>query len=84
MVLEIQFWSINYTLVAKRCKNKAKDKAKAVYIRFLKSIQRFESTSTQENFVFLHYYQSYCDYLLKMGRMDGEQAVFEQLTLSDC
>ena len=39
--------------------------------------------STQQNIIFQHYYQSYCDYLSKMGRMDEEQAVFEQLTLSD-
>ena len=32
---------------------------------------------------FQHYYQSYCDYLLKMGRMDEEQATFEHLTLRD-
>ena len=32
---------------------------------------------------FQHYYQSYCDYLLKMGGMDKEQAVLEQLTSSD-
>ena len=25
----------------------------------------------------------YCNYLLKMGRMDEEQAIFDQLTLSD-
>ena len=36
-----------------------------------------------KNIIFQQYYQSYCDYLLKMGRMDEEQAVFEQLTLSD-
>ena len=35
--------------------------------------------STQQYIVFQRYYQSYCDYLLKMGRMDEEQAVFEQL-----
>ena len=34
MDLEIQFWSVNYALVARICKNKAKDKVKAVYIRF--------------------------------------------------
>ena len=34
MILEIQFWSVNYTLVARLCKNDANDKAKAVYIRF--------------------------------------------------
>ena len=39
--------------------------------------------STQQNIIFQHYYQSYCDYLLKVGRMDKEQTVFEQLTLSD-
>ena len=40
----------------------------------------FESHSTQENIIFQQYYQWHCDYLLKMGRMDEEQAVFEQLT----
>ena len=39
--------------------------------------------STQQNIIFQHYYQRYCDYLLKMGRMDKEQAVFEQFILSD-
>ena len=39
--------------------------------------------STQQNIIFQHYYQSHCDYLLKMGRIDKEQAIFEQLTLSD-
>ena len=34
MVLEIQFWSVNSTLVARICKNNANDKAKAVCIRF--------------------------------------------------
>ena len=38
--------------------------------------------STQQNIIFQHHYQSYCDYLLKMGRMDKEQAVFEQITLT--
>ena len=32
--------------------------------------------STQQNFIIQHYYQSYCNYLLKMGRMDKEHAVF--------
>ena len=39
--------------------------------------------STQQNIIFQHCYQSYCNYLLKMGCTDKEQAVFEQLTLSD-
>ena len=34
MVLEIQFWSKNYTFVARICKNNANDKVKAVHIRF--------------------------------------------------
>ena len=38
--------------------------------------------STQQNIIFQHYYQSYCDYLLKMGCIDKEQAVFEQITLT--
>ena len=33
--------------------------------------------------IFQQYYQAYCNYLLKMGRMDEEQTVFEQLILSD-
>ena len=58
---------------------------KAVYISFfLKSIKHFESESySTQKHIFQHYCQSYCDYLLKMGFMDEEQAVFEQLTLSD-
>ena len=39
--------------------------------------------SAQENIIFQHYYKSYCDYLSKMNRMEEQQAVFEQLTLSD-
>ena len=31
MILEIQFWYVNYTLVARICKNIANHKAKAVY-----------------------------------------------------
>ena len=53
MVLEINFWSVNYMLVARLCTNKAKDKAKGVYIRFKKSAKRFKSHSTQQN-VFQH------------------------------
>ena len=34
MVLVIQFWSGNYMLVARICKNNANDKANMVYIRF--------------------------------------------------
>ena len=47
------------------------------------SVKRFESHSTQQNIILQHCYRSYCDYLLKIGRMDEEQAVFEQLNLSD-
>ena len=64
MVLDIQLWSINYTFVARICKNNGNDKAKAVYINlFVKSIKRFESHSARQNFIFQQYYQSYCDYL---------------------
>ena len=41
----------------------------------------FESHSMEQNITFQHYYQWYYDYLLKIGRR--EQAVFEQLTLSN-
>ena len=34
MILEIQFWSVNYTLFARICKNNANNKAKALHIRF--------------------------------------------------
>ena len=51
--------------------------------RVLKSIKRFESHSLQQNIIFQHYYQSCCDYLLKMCCMDDPQAVIEQLTLND-
>ena len=37
----------------------------------------------QQNSKFQQCYQSFCDYLLKIGRMDEKQAVFEQLTLND-
>ena len=39
--------------------------------------------STQLSSIFQLYYQSYSDYLLKMLCIDAEQALFEQLTLSD-
>ena len=45
--------------------------------------KHFESHSTQQNIIFQHYYKSYCHYLLTLGRMDEEQVVFEQITLSD-
>ena len=32
--------------------------------------------------IFQHYYQSYCEFLFKMDRIDEEQAVFEKLTVS--
>ena len=32
--------------------------------------------------MFQQYYLLHCNYLLKMGRIDNEQTVFEQLTLS--
>ena len=34
MVLEIQLWSVHYTLVARICKHDENDMAKAVNIRF--------------------------------------------------
>ena len=34
--------------------------------------------SAQQNIIFQHYYQSYYHNLLRMGRMDEEEAVFEQ------
>ena len=37
----------------------------------------------QQNNNFQLYYQSFCDHLLKISRMDKEQAVFEQLALND-
>ena len=49
----------------------------------LKSIKRFESHSVQQNIIYQHCYPSYCNYLLKMVHMDEDQAVFEQLSLSD-
>ena len=47
------------------------------------SVKRFESHSTQQNIILQHCYRSYCDYLLKISRMDEEQAVFEQSKSSD-
>ena len=41
----------------------------------------FESHHIQWN-VFQHYYQSYCDYLLKMDGVHEEQALFKQYFLS--
>ena len=81
MVLEIHFWSVNYTLVAMICKNKQRIMQKQYTLGF-KVNKTFESHSTQQNIIFQHRYQSYCHYLLKMGHMDEDQAVFEQLTLS--
>ena len=46
-------------------------------------MKHFESHSAKQNIIFQQYYQSYCDYLLKMDRMNEEQAAFEQVTLSD-
>ena len=43
--------------------------SKSSIYEVLKSIKRFVSHATQQNIIFQHYYQSYCDYLLKMGRM---------------
>ena len=37
---------------------------------------------TQQNVIFQQYYHSHCNYLLKMGCMNNEQAIFEWLTLS--
>ena len=74
MALEIQVWSINYTLVARICKINANNKSSIHWV--LKSIKRFESHSTQQNIIFQQYYRSYCDYLLKMSPMDEEQAVY--------
>ena len=39
--------------------------------------------STQQNSNFQPYYQSFRYYFLKIGRMDEEQAAFEQLTFND-
>ena len=55
---------------------------KSSIYQVLKSINRLESHSTLQN-IFQYYYQSYCDYLLKLGCTEEEQAIFEQLTLSD-
>ena len=38
--------------------------------------------STQQDIIFQQYYQSYCDYSLKMGYMDKKQAVYELFTWS--
>ena len=54
-----------------------------IYILVFNSIKRFESHSTQQSIIFLDYYQSYCDYLLKLSHLDEEKAVFERLTLSN-
>ena len=92
-VAEIQFQSVNYTLVARVSENFKENKTvgklclcgvqgKSSIYQVLKSMKRLESHSTQQN-IFQHYYTSYCHYLLKMGRMNEKQAVFKQLTLSD-
>ena len=41
-----------------------------------KSIKRFESHFTEQSIIVQYYYQLCWDYLLIMGRMDEEQAVF--------
>ena len=38
-----------------------------------------KNTNTAKHY-FSKNYPSYCDYLLKMGRMHEEEAVFEQIT----
>ena len=82
MVLEIQFSSANYTLFARICKNNANNKAKAVHIRFKVNENVLNTSNTAK-----HYFSTILPVILrtfiKMGRMDEEQAVFEQLTLSD-
>ena len=40
----------------------------------------FQKIQTQQNIIFQKSYPSYWDYLLKMGRMHEEEAVFEQIT----
>ena len=53
------------------------DAKKSFGIGIFNPIKRFELHTTQQNIVFQYYYQSYCDYLLKMGCIDEEQAVLE-------
>ena len=42
----------------------------------LKLLKRFESNFTQQNTIFQQYYQSYCNYLLRIDTIDEEQAIF--------
>ena len=63
-------------------KAKAVDAGLEVSETFLILVLHLILHASQQNIIFQHYYQSYSDYLLKMGRTDKEQAVFEQLTLT--
>ena len=75
---------LKYTKISSKTSSlgsRVQSKSSIYYV--LKSIKRFKSQSTQQNIIFQHYYQSYCDYLLKMGRMDEQLVIFEQLTVSD-
>ena len=47
------------------------------------SFTRNFTFNTTKHYFFQYFYQSHCNYLSKMGYMGKEQAVFEQLTLSD-
>ena len=53
------------------------------YVLGFKVNKTFWITFQKQNIIFQQYYQSYCNYLLKTGRMDEEQAVFEKLIFSD-
>ena len=93
----MQFLPLNYTLVARICKkfeNMSRVgsgvQEESMFITGFKVNKLFWIWVLfvilhlkQQNIIFKHYYQSYSNYLLKLGYMDGKQAVFEELTLSD-
>ena len=83
MVLEIQSWSVNYNFVARICKNNPKWLRQKQYTAGFKVNKRFWITFHTAKNYFQQYYQSYCNYLSKIGHMDKERAVFEQITLRD-
>ena len=77
-------WSVNYRLVARIRKNNTNDIRQKQHILGFEVNKTFWITFHTAKHCFSTILpQSYRDYLIKMGPMDEEQAVLEQLTLSD-
>ena len=78
-------WSVNYRLVARIRKNNTNDIRQKQHILGFEVNKTFWITFHTAKHCFSTTLPiiSYRDYLIKMGPMDEEQAVLEQLTLSD-